>query len=95
MKRGKIFIFVIIFLSLLAVLFVKFGTDKKSPVSSGTSKLSTGASGIPEMLASMNMLGFTETKKAPEFELTSLEGEKISLSQFHGKAVILSFWSTW
>lgn len=95
MKRGKMLLFAIIVLSLLAALFLKIKTDKKSAGSPGISTSPTVSSSLPEMLASLNMLGSDETKKAPEFELFSLEGEKISLSQFHGKAVMLSFWATW
>ena len=29
----------------------------------------------------------------PQFELDSVSGEKISLQQFEGKAVLLKFWS--
>ena len=32
---------------------------------------------------------------APDFELLNLEGEKVSLSQYKGKIVILDFWATW
>jgi peroxiredoxin len=32
---------------------------------------------------------------APNFTLTSLDGQKISLSQFKGKVVIVDFWATW
>lgn len=95
MKRGKIFIFAIIILSLLAALFLKYGADKKSPPPPGISNSPAVSSSLQDMLASLNIQSFTETKKAPEFELTSLEGKKIRLSQFHGKVVILSFWSTW
>ena len=95
MKRGKILIFAIILLSLLAALFIKIRADKKSIEPPGNSYSPTVSSSLPDMLASLNIQSFTETKKAPEFELTSLEGGKISLSQFHGKAVMLSFWATW
>ena len=30
---------------------------------------------------------------APRFELESLSGEKVSLSQFEGQVVLLKFWS--
>lgn len=33
-------------------------------------------------------------KKAPEFELPSLDGEDIRLSQYQGKTVVLTFWMT-
>ncbi len=32
---------------------------------------------------------------APAFEVTSLQGEKLSSSQLSGKVVILDFWATW
>lgn len=32
---------------------------------------------------------------APDFELTNLEGEKVSLSDYRGKYVLLNFWATW
>jgi thiol-disulfide isomerase/thioredoxin len=32
---------------------------------------------------------------APDFELESLSGEKIKLSKFHGRVVLINFWTTW
>src|SRR5699024_1381412 len=32
---------------------------------------------------------------APDFELQRLNGEKVSLSDYRGKRVILNFWATW
>jgi thiol-disulfide isomerase/thioredoxin len=34
-------------------------------------------------------------KRAPAFTLTNLKGEKVSLSDYKGKAVQLNFWATW
>jgi peroxiredoxin len=34
-------------------------------------------------------------QSAPEFELVSLDGKKIKLSDYKGKAVVLNFWATW
>jgi len=33
--------------------------------------------------------------KAPNFELMGMDGEKVQLSDFAGKVVILDFWATW
>ena len=33
--------------------------------------------------------------KAPDFKLSDLEGNEVSLSQYKGKVVILDFWATW
>ena len=33
--------------------------------------------------------------QAPDFELVSLDGRKVKLSDFRGKAVVLNFWATW
>ena len=32
---------------------------------------------------------------APDFELTTLDGQKLRLSDLRGKAVLLNFWATW
>jgi len=50
---------------------------------------------IADLLASLQMHHFKERIKAPEFELTSINGKKVSLSQYHGDVVLLSFWATW
>lgn len=34
-------------------------------------------------------------KAAPGFSLTTLDGKKVSLSDFKGKAVLVNFWATW
>jgi thiol-disulfide isomerase/thioredoxin len=34
-------------------------------------------------------------KKAPDFTLLNVAGEKVSLSDYKGKVVILDFWATW
>ena len=34
-------------------------------------------------------------KQAPDFELETLDGKKVKLSDYKGKAVLLNFWATW
>ncbi|MCY9657166.1 TlpA disulfide reductase family protein [Paenibacillus chondroitinus] len=45
------------------------------------------AAGIQEGIAVGN--------RAPDFELQSLEGKPVKLSDFKGKKVLLNFWATW
>jgi peroxiredoxin len=40
-------------------------------------------------------VGITEGNVPPDFELMTLDGEKMSLSSLEGKKVILNFWATW
>ncbi len=34
-------------------------------------------------------------KKIPNYELTTLEGETVSLHDYDGKIILLNFWATW
>ena len=34
-------------------------------------------------------------KRAPDFSLKTVDGKKISLSDYKGKAVLINFWATW
>jgi thiol-disulfide isomerase/thioredoxin len=45
--------------------------------------------------AKTQVVGKANGSPAPEFELTSLDGKQVKLSDFRGKAVLLNFWATW
>ncbi|MCM3758362.1 redoxin domain-containing protein [Sporosarcina aquimarina] len=40
-------------------------------------------------------IGLENNQVAPDFELQSLSGEKIRLSDYRGKKVFLNFWASW
>lgn len=39
--------------------------------------------------------GLAKGEKAPDFQLTTLDGEVVTLSDYQGQKVILNFWATW
>lgn len=40
-------------------------------------------------------VGILRGELAPDFELTTLNGEKVKLSDYKGQRVMLNFWATW
>lgn len=40
-------------------------------------------------------VGLEEGDRAPDFELTTLDGDKIKLSELQGERVLVNFWATW
>jgi peroxiredoxin len=44
---------------------------------------------------SVTLVGDVRGIPAPDFELASLDGRKVKLSDYRGKAVLLNFWATW
>jgi len=43
----------------------------------------------------IKLVGNVQGVTAPDFTLLSLDGSKVKLSDFRGKAVLLNFWATW
>src|ERR1700684_3786261 len=44
---------------------------------------------------SVVMVGDVTGVGAPDFSLLTLDGQKVKLSDYRGKAVLLNFWATW
>lgn len=42
-----------------------------------------------------NRIGIKVGEQAPDFELELVSGEKVKLSDYRGKKVMLNFWATW
>jgi len=74
------------------LLFTPFLESCTKDRSSESLKNKSSLSGL---LTSMNIQEITKPTKAPEFELLSVTGERVSLRQYRGKVVLLSFWTTW
>jgi peroxiredoxin len=43
----------------------------------------------------LKLIGNAQGAAAPDFALLSLDGSKVKLSDYRGKAVLLNFWATW
>jgi cytochrome oxidase Cu insertion factor (SCO1/SenC/PrrC family) len=70
--------------------------DREEPLSK--KKTPTGGDvdhNVAELLDALQMYRFDGIRKAPPFELQSITGETVSLNQYRGKVVLLSFWATW
>ncbi len=52
-------------------------------------ELVVDAAGMPEYVSPLT------GKPAPAFELENLNGNKVSLASYRGKAVLVNFWATW
>ncbi|HLF71782.1 MAG TPA: TlpA disulfide reductase family protein [Dehalococcoidia bacterium] len=44
---------------------------------------------------SSRAVGLDEGNLAPDFEFSTFDGERMRLSDFRGRAVLLNFWATW
>lgn len=74
----------VLLISLLTVAIVQ-AMDKKQEQTAGSKNVNkTSQIGTLKIGA-----------KAPNFELTTLTGEKMKLSDYKGKKIMLNFWATW
>ena len=85
--------------AVIVLLFVMLttvaGCQKNKEDIKGTPVDTKGSLTLSEELAALNMYHFKKTVEAPDFELTSTDGDSVSLRQYRGKVVMLSFWATW
>ena len=65
-------------------------TEEKKDVAS-----EENGSASSEDVAKSDSSGVEIGKTAPDFELVTLKGESVKLSDYKGKKVILNFWATW
>jgi peroxiredoxin len=74
----------VVLISLLTVAIVQ-AVDKKSEAEPENVNVSQETANM----------GLKTGAKAPDFELKTLTGETVKLSELNGKKVMLNFWATW
>lgn len=73
-------------------VFLLFGFSCQPALSNNTSGNQTSApQGITIHTTQTEMVG----KMAPNFRLSDMKGQEVSLSDFAGKPILLVFWATW
>ncbi|MCM3571249.1 redoxin domain-containing protein [Neobacillus mesonae] len=89
---NKKFPFIAIIVLAGAIIFVNLW---KPSITEGDKKTVEKDISADEDVPGVDLTQVQEGNSAPDFELTTLEGDKIKLSDYKGKKVILNFWATW
>ncbi|WP_071459841.1 TlpA disulfide reductase family protein [Bacillus massilinigeriensis] len=85
--------FILIVGILLAVLFI---VDKTMLKEEGMIKRAGEAGKYEEIKDIKSIIeGLEKGNKAPDFQLTDLDGKTVALSDYKGKKVLLNFWASW
>jgi len=95
MKKKNYSIYLLVFVVLCSAVF-GCRQEREEPLSEA--RPASGAdvdSRVAELLVALKMYRFDVIQEAPPFELQSVTGETVSLHQYRGKVVLLSFWTTW
>lgn len=88
----------------LAVIFLIINLSKPTPIDTneavndfGENEEGVFEESIPvsSNISESTVIGVQKGNAAPDFELTTLDGKSVKLSNYKGKKVILNFWATW
>ena len=97
----KKIIITVIIVGMLGFTVYKFIADSKEPtLEEQADSISDNTIVSPPKeddgdIAKSDGEGLDKGQKAPDFELSTLDGETVKLSDFRGKKVLLNFWATW
>src|SRR5699024_1704074 len=77
--------------------FVDFGDDEELTEEQEGGMITSDSPGQDEKgeVNDISEAGLGKGKKAPDFELETLDGETVKLSDYKGEKVIVNFWATW
>lgn len=77
----------------MVVIMINQNVKKADPIDSTSALIETKDGSEDESAAGEVGLDFGNLP--PDFELTTLDGEQLTLSDLKGKKVVLNFWATW
>ena len=90
---NKNFLSIAILLLALAIVFVNLWNPADNQKSESNGDSEGTVEGIKT--ADSTTAKVKEGQPAPDFELTTIDGKTMKLSDYKGKKVILNFWATW
>ncbi len=93
--RKKQFYMIAVCLVVIAGIFVGLKDESESAdnvISSSKTPVNSDLSGL---MTSMKIRQFTGQRELPDFDLMSLDGNRVQLSQYKGNVVLVTFWATW
>ncbi len=85
-------------LALILIVFTGFVIAMRNRTMTGPERTNSAGherKSLSQLMASMYIDEMAPGQKAPDFQLRSLGGEQVRLSEYRGKVVFLSFWTTW
>jgi len=77
---------------ILVILITSSGCEKEQGPGMGGHPVEGKVSQLMDLV---NITPANKTVPAPEFELFSVDGRIISLKEYRGNVILLSFWATW
>ncbi|WP_188455332.1 peroxiredoxin family protein [Virgibacillus oceani] len=94
MKKNIIIVIVVGMLGFATYEFVTSpGQEDSGDVSGGM--ITSPPKDSEEEVKESDEVGLEKGEFAPDFELETLEGERVRLSDYKGKRVLVNFWATW
>lgn len=87
MRLNKKYVLIFMFIFAIQVMDGCSNDDSGRSVDNNTS--------IADLMASINIQHIAKPVSAPDFELLSVNDERVGLSRYRGKVILLSFWATW
>ncbi|MEK3981410.1 TlpA disulfide reductase family protein [Psychrobacillus sp. FSL K6-2836] len=88
-------ILIIIVMGMLGWSVYEFLFASNEKTTQEENKLTNQQINNPVEVEESNEVGIRKGEIAPDFELTTLDGETVQLSDYKGKRVMLNFWATW